>query len=514
MSRPTLPCCWTGSFSAFWPVVGLLFVVFSFGLLFASALAPAAFAPARAASAAGGFSEEEVRFESGDVTLHGTVLVPDETSPGDSRKPAMALVHGAGPGPREQTRPEAEAFAREGIVTLIYDKRTEGYSQFERSYELLADDALAAARTLQARPDVDRDAVGLWGLSEGGWVVPIAASRSGARSGARSGGSEEVAFVVLVAATGVSPSQQHSWNLENELRHQGVSGSIVEAISRTGTRLLVGAGMFAEANHDPVEPLEKVRQPVLALWGGKDRIQPPAQSARVLRGALERGGNAQYTIRFFPDAEHGLRSSPDGFVVRERFVPGYPETVASWVKEVARTEAPGPRITGPVPEQARSSRPLAPLAWWESRWVQLGAMVAPVLAFATYPAVACGRWLRRLLRRRNAGDGAQPEFAVQRSARCLAVSGTAALLGFVGYFGFLVFTTASAVGPVVVGRPLPWLALQALAVTACVSTVLLAASWWSVRQALTGTERARIVVLLAGGLVFVVWAAYWGLLVP
>lgn len=64
--------------------------------------------PARGAGAAAGFSEEEIRFESDDVTLRGTVLFPDK--PG--RKPAIALVHGAGTGPRERVRREAEAFAR------------------------------------------------------------------------------------------------------------------------------------------------------------------------------------------------------------------------------------------------------------------------------------------------------------------------------------------------------------------------------------------------------------------
>jgi uncharacterized protein len=311
--------------------------------------------PSRAADDA--ISEEVVRFESAGVTLRGTVLVPDGASSPD-RKPAIVLVYGAGPHARDDQRDEAEAFAREGIVTLIYDKRTKGYSQFERSYELLANDALAAVDTLRDHPEVDPDAVGLWGLSEGGWVVPIAASSPEGRRAAD--------FIVLVAASVVPPARQHSWNLENNLRHQGVSGSMVDAISRTGTRLLVGAGLFPEANHDPVAPLEHVRQPVLALWGERDRIQPPAESASIVREALERGGNTRYEIRFFPDAEHGLRSSPDGFAVREQFAPGYARTVASWVKDVARGEVPGPSIAGPVPEQARHSRPLPPLAWWES----------------------------------------------------------------------------------------------------------------------------------------------------
>jgi dienelactone hydrolase len=459
-------------------------------------------APSRAAGVDDGLGEEVVRFESAGVTLHGTVLVPDEASSPD-RKPAMALVHGAGPHTREDQRDEAEAFAREGIVTLIYDKRTEGYSQIERSYQLLAGDALAAVGVLRDHPEVDPDAVGLWGLSEGGWVVPIAASRPEGR--------EAVDFVVLVAASGVPPARQHSWNLENNLRRQGVSGAMIDAISRTGVRLLIGAGLFAEANHDPVEPLEKVRQPLLALWGEKDRIQPPAESARIVRKALERGGNTNYAIRFFLDAEHGLRSSPDGFAVREQLAPGYAPTVASWVKDVARGEEPGPSIAGPVPEQACPSEPLAPLAWWESAWAQVGAMVVSALAFTSYPATTLVRRLRRPLLRRAY---TQPNLPARRFARCLASAGLAAILGFVGYFSFLTFTAASAVGPVVAGRPIPWLVLQALAVAACVTTTLLAASWRSSIKASTGAERTRIGILLVGGAVFVAWAAYWGLLSP
>ena len=474
---------------------------FVFGALLLLALVVGYGAPSHAAD--DGLREEAVRFESGGVTLHGTVLVPEQASLPD-RKPAIALVHGAGPHTREDQRDEAAAFARNGIVTLIYDKRSEGYSQIERSYELLADDALAAADALRGdHPEVDPDGVGLWGLSEGGWVVPIAAARPEGR--------EAVDFVVLVAASGVPPARQHAWNLENNLRHQGVSGSMVEAIARTGTRLLVGAGLFAEANHDPVAPLEHVRQPVLALWGEKDRIQPPAESARILREALERSGNTSYEIRFFPDAEHGLRSSPDGFATSEQLAPGYAETVTSWVKEAARGEAPGRSIAGPVPEQARPSRPLPPLAWWESAWVQLGAIAVSALALASYPATAMVHSLRRPMLRLA---DAKPDLPARRFARGLAFAGLAAILGFVGYFGFLTFTAASAAGPVVAGRPIPWLALQALAVAACLSTVLLAATWRSTTRASTGVERSRIGILLLGGAVFVVWAAYWGLLSP
>ncbi|MEV4892534.1 acetylxylan esterase, partial [Nonomuraea sp. NPDC055795] len=111
----------------------------------------------------------------GGVTLHGTIIGPKATK---RHSPAIVMVHGAGPVTREEYRDEAEAYARRGVVTLIYDKRTDGYSTVRRDYAMLATDALAAVRTLRARPEVDPDRVGVWGLSEGGWVAPLAAARS------------------------------------------------------------------------------------------------------------------------------------------------------------------------------------------------------------------------------------------------------------------------------------------------------------------------------------------------
>src|SRR3954469_25671038 len=150
-------------------------------ILAVTALAP----PASAADLA----NDDVTFTNGGGMLHGTVVAP----PGGSKLPGLVMVDGSGEHTRNDHRTEAEAFARQGIATLIYDKRTEGYSQFERSYPTLADDALAAVEVLRKRPGVDPARVGVWGLSEGGWVAPLAASKS----------PEHVAFVVTVGANGV-----------------------------------------------------------------------------------------------------------------------------------------------------------------------------------------------------------------------------------------------------------------------------------------------------------------------
>ncbi|MBH5316416.1 hypothetical protein I6N90_01175 [Paenibacillus sp. GSMTC-2017] len=57
------------------------------------------------------------------------------------------IIHGSGN--QKSVRKEAEVFAEAGIVTLLYNKRSKGYSKTNRSYELLAQDLVFGVQTLQ-----------------------------------------------------------------------------------------------------------------------------------------------------------------------------------------------------------------------------------------------------------------------------------------------------------------------------------------------------------------------------
>ncbi|MGH9908127.1 MAG: alpha/beta hydrolase, partial [Pyrinomonadaceae bacterium] len=114
--------------------------------------------------------QEEVTFKNGDVTLAGTLVVPESKA---KRRRAIVFTHGGGPAVREVYW-GGYLFAGRGFVVLSYDKRGVGKSTGnwrQASFEDLADDAVAAAKFLQARTDIDRKATGFWGLSQGGWIV-------------------------------------------------------------------------------------------------------------------------------------------------------------------------------------------------------------------------------------------------------------------------------------------------------------------------------------------------------
>src|SRR5690606_21600019 len=97
---------------------------------------------------------------------------------------AIVFVHGSG----EQTRNMSVArdFAREGIAALVYDKRGVGksggeyegnQSVSEKNITLLADDAAAALAQLANHPSLKDVPLGLTGISQAGWIAPLAAEK-------------------------------------------------------------------------------------------------------------------------------------------------------------------------------------------------------------------------------------------------------------------------------------------------------------------------------------------------
>lgn len=452
-------------------------------VILVTTLSPPAYAVATT-----GVSIADVSFVgSGGVVLHGSVVGPAAAG----RRPAVVMLSGAGNTGRAELLPEAEAFARHGIVTLVYDKRTVGYSFFHRDYSVLAEDALAGLRLLRARADVDPARVGLWALSEGAFVAPLAADRS-----------TDVKFLITVGAVGVTPAEQTSWAYGEFLRHDGVSGSLPHMMQVTATRVVAGAGLFPEADFDPVPPWEHVHQPVLAQWGELDHQAVPVQSSQIIERALRQGGNTHYTIRFVPGARHDLNLTADGGFDRlSDLAPDYGEAEAAWITSLPHDPT---TVSAAAPTQDQPSHPVTPLAWYESPGVQLAPVLLFLVAFAGYPVSAV---VRRLLGHRGAPPVAWP-------ARWLAATGLASTVGFLGYLFFMLATAANIVGVVVLGRPLPWLILQILAVAAVVATVVTAVQWRRHGPDLVRVDRVRLGLLLTAGLVFLPWAVYWGLLVP
>lgn len=433
---------------------------------------------------------EEISFVNRDVTLNGTLYLPDRENIG-AASPALVLVQGAGLGKRDHYRETAKAFAHAGVVALIYDKRTKGYSANgfgNRSYTLLAEDVLAAHQFLLRLPGVNQHLTGVWGLSEGAWVASLAATHS-----------SEVAFLVLVGAAGMPPAQQESWHTENVLQHQGIHRSLVEAISRSMLRFLVTADLFPEGKYDPVPVFERLRQPVFAIWGANDITAVPAESAAILQRALTKAGNHAATLIFVPDANHDVQNSLDGYQSDGTFKLDYVQHVVKWLEQVEKGHRAALNMAA-LPTQERLSSPYVLQAhWYEAGgWLQLVIVLGMIGVFG-------GILLSPLIYRLRGREAVPQQF--HRLVLAIAFFGLIDAIGLFPYLGHLMISGLQ-VESALWGRPVVWLGLQLASwLTIILSAVLL------INLIARPLLRWKSLFLIVGiVLIFVPWSFYWRLL--
>lgn len=311
------------------------------------------------------YHEEAIQFRNGSITLAGTLRVPSTKGP----YPAVVLTHGSGGltrnGPGANYLFLADYFARNGIAALTYDKRGVGASTGnweEASFDDLAGDALAGVQFLMNRQDINLKQIGLWGLSQGAWLVELAASRS-----------KDIAFIIPVSGGGVNPEFQEIKRTELSMRVDGYSEEDIQqavtlqklkfhfartsegweeyevALQKTRDKkwfsIYVGAPSAKDDSafrfwrrinsFDPAPVLKKVTCPILVVLGERDTITPVPETIANIDRALKESKNNNYTIKVFPKGNHSLLEVETG-ADKERpnlknFVPGYFDTITNWV---------------------------------------------------------------------------------------------------------------------------------------------------------------------------------------
>ncbi|MBA0053959.1 alpha/beta hydrolase [Streptomyces sp. AJS327] len=295
------------------------------------------------------------------TTDDGTPLAGTLTRPeGPGPHPAALLLHGSGPLDRDgNTRklplhlggPLAAALAARGVATFRYDRRGAGATPGAwRAAGFTGNraDAAAALRALAAHPEVDPDAVGVVGHSEGALHAMSLAAH------------QQVRATVLLAG--------YARPGEEALRHQARSivhglpapvrllrrplGAIGERlltrVRRTRTDEARVAGLPVNARwmrenlaHDTRADLAAVRAPVLAVTGGKDLQVDPAD-LEVIRRLVPGGAE----VHRLPDLTHVLRRDPGRHtlgsyrrLLREPVDPELLTLVTTWLGRQLSSEA-------------------------------------------------------------------------------------------------------------------------------------------------------------------------------
>jgi len=303
--------------------------------------------------------KEEITFRNKDILLKGTLKKPDFDHP----CPVVVVTHTSGAGTRDfgVYQHLATLLPPLGIAVFLYDRRGSGESTGDfatASFFDLAADAQAAIAHLKSRSDIDPKNIGVWGMSQGGWIAPLTASQSA-----------DVAFVIAVSAVGVSPAEQMTYSAVYELREQGFSEESIQQMSElhalvneyfrgNADRSKVQGKLddlheeawfslayldnhlpedptaekwYQEMDFDPLPIIQKVDIPVLLLYGEQDPWVPIAKSIAVWK----EHGPDDLSIHQIQDANHfmisiahsGIRGD-EGLQVEE-----YSTILTQWLKQ-------------------------------------------------------------------------------------------------------------------------------------------------------------------------------------
>jgi uncharacterized protein len=326
------------------------------------------------------YRQEAVAYENkaGGVTLAGTLTVPR----GDGPFPAAVLISGSGAQDRDETllghKPFlvlADDLTRRGIAVLRVDDRGVGGSTgktIESTSEDFAGDVLAGVAFLKGRKEIDPKRIGLIGHSEGGIIAPMVAARS-----------DDIAFIVMMAGTGLPGEEILTLQRTAISRASGLKDEQIKAINETSARLLAVAkaekdpkvavekmralakevvaklpederkdlgGLDAQVEmvatpwfraflaYDPRPALAKVRCPVLAINGEKDLQVPPGENLGEIEKALKAAGNARVTIKELPGLNHLFQPCRTGApseyaAIEETIAPEALRVIGDWIAE-------------------------------------------------------------------------------------------------------------------------------------------------------------------------------------
>ena len=293
-------------------------------------------------------SSLELRATNGELLLAGTLHRPD----GEARATVL-MVPGSGPSDRDNDGYFSAIRALlldRGIAAASFDKRGVGESTGDwrdTGPAEQASDVAAQLTLLRQTPGVDPVRLGLFGHSQGGWVVLEVAAAD-----------PSIAFVVTNSGPGVTMARQERFATGAHMTAGGAPADVVADALATQDALMAlvrdgadietvraaaggdgqGPGDAGELelvrrwlDHDPVPNLERLESPLLAIFGGQDLHVPVEESVAVFRAARA-GRPGELDIELLPGGDHRLQSGDP-----QTLDPAYASTLGDWiVRHVSR----------------------------------------------------------------------------------------------------------------------------------------------------------------------------------
>jgi len=234
-----------------------------------------------------------------DLALAGLLFVPEGAGP----FPAAVVIHGSGTSRREKLGwylTSTKYLQDSGIVVLLPDKRGSEKSEGDwrtAGFEDLATDTRAAIEYLRTQRSVPLSGICVIGMSQGGWIAPLVASQE-----------DDLAFLVSMVGSTVTPREQLLYEENHNLRQLGFLPGISDALAYVGSanvRYLAQPQLYKLiVDYDPLLYWGRISVDSLALFGTDDTNVPSAESVR----RLESLGNPHVRVKVYEGSGHALES--------------------------------------------------------------------------------------------------------------------------------------------------------------------------------------------------------------
>jgi dienelactone hydrolase len=305
----------------------------------------------------------------GGVRLAGRLVLPK----GSGAVPVSVNVHGSENTSARRFSFEQRMWPAQGVGWFVYDKRGTGESEgkYTQDFNVLAEDAAAAAREARRLAGRRVARLGFDGGSQAGWIIPLAAAKvpvdyAIVRYGMAEGplaedraetlqGLEEKGWGpdVLAKATEVTTATgkivashfKEGWDelrmvrakYEKEPWYKDLKGEFTGDVAKNSEMAVKLIGPQRETgtpwDYEPMPVLRQVNAPILWLLAGADREAPIAETKRRLVQLA--GEGRPITVLEFPATDHGImefEQRPDGQRVFTRWAEGYYPAVLEFTK--------------------------------------------------------------------------------------------------------------------------------------------------------------------------------------
>jgi len=239
------------------------------------------------------YSEIHFRNDYEEIQLAGMLFIPE----GDEPFPIVVIIHGSGPSSRNNAwyLSVAKYLQENGIAVLLPDKRGSEKSEGEwigANFEELSTDTLSAIDYLKNQEINEYSAIGLVGMSQGGWIAPIVAEKS-----------DDVAFIVSMSCATVTTDEQLLFEEINNIEPYTYK-FIAQLIAPLTTKRLKGMEhISAFMGFDPIPYWKNVGVPVFMAFGGNDKNVPIEASI----DRLEEYSLSGFKVKVYAGGGHAIR---------------------------------------------------------------------------------------------------------------------------------------------------------------------------------------------------------------